>query len=94
MESILIYRVAAANSKVPDAWDKVKKMEPGLTDTSVKVKFPYSTLIAGFGALLGLMGCVSSANMYGKSLISAQQGRVLSVFPATPPTGYKILQET
>lgn len=64
VESILIYRVAAANLNVPDALDKVKEIKPGVTDMSVKVKFPHSILIAGFGALLGVIGCVSSVAMY------------------------------
>lgn len=51
-------------------------------------------LISGFGALPGVMGCVSSVAMYWKSRDSAQQGQVLNVFPAAPPTGYTILQKT
>lgn len=94
IESILIYRMASANLKVYGAWDKVKEMKPDLADTSMEVKFPYSILIAGFGALFGISGCVSSAGMYGKSRDLAQHGQDLNVFPAAPTNGYTILKET
>lgn len=50
----------------------------------MKVKFPYSILIAGFGALFGILGSVSSGFMYGKSGDSGQQGQDLNVFPSAP----------
>lgn len=93
-ESILIYRMTSANIKVYDAWDKVKEMKTDLADTSMEMKFPYSILIAGFGALLGVMGCVSSAGMYRKSRDCAEQGQVMNVFHAAPATGYTVLKET
>lgn len=94
IESLLIYRMASANLKLPDALDKVKEMNPNLPEMSMKVKFPYSILIAGFGALFGILGSVSSGFMYGKSRDSGQQGQDLNVFPSAPATGYTILQET
>lgn len=74
--------------------DKVKEMNPNLPDMSVEVKFPYSILIAGFGALFGILGSVSSGFMYGKSRYSRQQDQDLNVFPSAPDTGYTILQDT
>lgn len=92
-ESILIYRMASANLKVSDALDKVKSIEQKLL-ADMEVKLPYSILIAGFGAMLGILGCVSSGVMYRKSRDCAQPGQVLNVFHATPATGFTILQET
>lgn len=86
--------MASANLKLPDALDKVKEMNPNLPDMSMKVKFPYSILIAGFGALFGILGSVSSGLMYSNSRDSGQQGQDLNVFPSAPATGYTILQET
>lgn len=90
-ESILIYRMASANTEM----DKIKKIERTLlTGISMEVKLPYSILIAGIGALFGILGCVSSAGMYRKSRDCAQPGQVLNVFHAAPATGFTILQET
>lgn len=90
-ESILIYRMASANAEM----DKIKKIERTLlTGISMEVKLPYSILIAGIGALFGILGCVSSAGMYRKSRDGAQPGQVLNVFHAAPATGFTILQET
>lgn len=90
-ESILIYRMASANAEI----DKIKKIERTLlTGISMEVKLPYSILIAGIGALFGILGCVSSAVMYRKSRDCAQPGQVLNVFHAAPATGFTILQET
>uniref|UniRef100_K1QCZ0 Uncharacterized protein n=3 Tax=Magallana gigas TaxID=29159 RepID=K1QCZ0_MAGGI len=90
-ESILIYRMASANAEM----DKIKKIERTLlTGISMEVKLPYSILIAGIGALFGILGCVSSAGMYRKSRDCAQPGQVLNVFHAAPATGFTILQET
>lgn len=90
-ESILIYRMASANAEM----DKIKKIERTLlTGISMEVKLPYSILIAGIGALFGILGCVSSAVMYRKSRDCAQPGQVLNVFHAAPATGFTILQET
>ncbi|XP_052682477.1 uncharacterized protein LOC128163058 [Crassostrea angulata] len=91
LESILIYRMASANAKM----DKIKKIEHTLlAGISMEVKLPYSILIAGIGALFGILGCVSSAVMYRKSRDCAQPGQVLNVFHAAPATGFTILQET
>lgn len=90
-ESILIYRMASANTEM----DKIKKIERTLlTGISMEVKLPYSILIAGIGALFGILGCISSAGMYRKSRDCAQPGQVLNVFHAAPATGFTILQET
>lgn len=90
-ESILIYRMASANAEM----DKIKKIERTLlTGISMEVKLPYSILIAGIGALFGILGCISSAGMYRKSRDCAQPGQVLNVFHAAPATGFTILQET
>ncbi|XP_065929310.1 uncharacterized protein [Magallana gigas] len=90
-ESILIYRMASANTEM----DKIKKIERTLlTGISMEMKLPYSILIAGIGALFGILGCISSAGMYRKSRDCAQPGQVLNVFHAAPATGFTILQET
>lgn len=86
--------MASANVKISDALDKVKNMESDLPAyPSVEIKFPYSILIAGFGALLGILGFVSSTDMYRKSRDCALQGKVLNV-NAAPPTDFTIFQET
>lgn len=83
--------MASANAEM----DKIKKIERTLlTGISMEVKLPYSILIAGIGALFGILGCVSSAVMYRKSRDCAQPGHVLNVFHAAPATGFTILQET
>lgn len=58
VESILINRTTSENLEVDDAWEK--EMEPDFADTSMEVNLPNSILIAGFGALFGVLGCVSS----------------------------------
>lgn len=50
--------------------------------------FPYSILIAGFGALLGILGCLCAV-MYKKSRDCTQQGQVLNV-NAAPATDFTI----
>lgn len=50
-------------------WNVVNKMKPDtLTATFMEVKLPYCILIASFGVIFGILGCVASGVMYKKML--------------------------